>query len=138
MRAHRKIAGSAAAVALAAAGLTVAASPAQAAATAYNGACGSGYKVIDSMSVNSGSGTVYLTYNNGYNCVVTVNNLGRTAYVDARVEVSGGNWQEDEGRYSSYAGPVYVYAAGKCIDWGGYVSPASSALTDIRWNDHCG
>ncbi|MEV1022424.1 spore-associated protein A [Streptomyces sp. NPDC050264] len=116
-------------------GLTLAASPAQAAG--YSGACGSGYSVIDSMSVTNGLARAYLTYNssNGYNCVVTMNNTGSTHFLDAAVEVSGGDWVRDRGNYKSYAGPVYVYAAGKCIDWGG---SADSATVNLKWNDHCG
>lgn len=55
------------------------ASPASAAT--YNGACGSGYSVLDSDNVGQ-LGTVFLTYNDstGQNCVVTV---------DGREDVSG-------------------------------------------------
>ncbi len=95
------------------------------------------------MSVGyEGAGTTYLSYNssNGYNCVVTVNNTGSTQWVQASIERSsrkGGGWIDDSGRYRSYAGPVYVYAAGECIDWGGYVSD-DAGIEDIVWNDHCG
>lgn len=135
---RKRLMGAAAALSLAAGGLFLAAGPAQAAG--YNGACGSGYGVIDSMSVGfQGAGTTYLTYNssNGYNCVVTMNNTGSTMWVNAEIEVSGGDWIEDSGKYHSYAGPVYVHAAHKCIDWGGYVA-YDSGVTDIVWNDHCG
>jgi hypothetical protein len=134
---RRRLAGCVAALSLTAGALVLAAAPAQAAG--YNGACGSGYSVIDSMSVGfQGAGTTYLTYNssNGYNCVVTMNNTGTTQWVNAEIEVSGGSWNEDSGQYRYYAGPRYVYAAHHCIDWGGYVA-YSSGVTDITWHDHC-
>lgn len=136
MKLTRKLAGAGATVALTAAGLAVTAGPAQAAA--YNGACGSGYKVIDKMSVGgTGTGTAYLTYNNGWNCVVTVSNTpGQRDWMSAGVEVSGGEWVLDEDYYTKYAGPVYVYAAGKCVDWGGTVG--YKGLVWLKWNDHCG
>ncbi|MGC0331571.1 hypothetical protein RKD23_004561 [Streptomyces sp. SAI-170] len=136
---RNRIAGCAAALALTVAGLVVTATPAQAAG--YNGACGSGYSVIDSMRVGGTNteGTTYLTYNssNGYNCVVTMNNTGATRWVGAEIEVSGGDWISDSGQYRYYAGPVYVYAANRCIDWGGGVS-YYAGLWDVKWNDHCG
>jgi hypothetical protein len=86
-------------------------------------------------------GTTYLTYNrsNGYNCVVTVAGTSNTNYIIAGVEVSGGDWVEDEGPYHSYAGPVYVYAANQCIDWEGFTSDTGvPAAVDVQWHDHCG
>ena len=50
MKTSRKIASTAAVLGMAGAGLIIGA-PAASAATAYNGACGSGYSVIDSMKV---------------------------------------------------------------------------------------
>lgn len=104
----------------------------------YNGACGSGYGVIDYINVSGqDTGTVYLTYNsgNGYNCVVTVRaHPGTPIYMDAAVRVSGGTWHEDFGDYTTYAGPVYVYARGTCIDWGGGINPDYQ----YRYSVHCG
>ncbi|MFA3875367.1 hypothetical protein ABS735_16990 [Streptomyces sp. MMCC 100] len=136
MQARRALWSSVGTLVMVAAGLTVTASPAYAAG--YNGACGSGYNVIDSMSVSSGKGTVYLTYNGGYNCLVTVNNTGSTLWMGAQLEIAGGSWKLDEGWYKSYAGPVYVYAANSCVDWGGWASTAKNGETFIKWNDHCG
>ena len=141
MKIRKRLMGGIATLSLTAGVLGLAAAPAQAAG--YNGACGSGYSVIDSMSVGfEGAGTTYLTYNssNGYNCVVTVNNTGITRWVDAEIEVSssgGAGWVEDSGQYRYYAGPVYVYAADQCIDWGGYVAN-EGGLVDLKWHDHCG
>jgi len=137
MRLTRKLAGAGAAVALTLTGLAATAGPAQAAA--YNGACGAGYRVIDSMSVGgTGTGTAYLTYNNGWNCVVTVSNTpGQRDWMSAQIELSnGGDWIEDEDYYTKYAGPVYVYAPSACIDWGGTVG--YKGLVWLQWDDHCG
>jgi hypothetical protein len=126
-----------AAAVLAAATIAVSAAPAQAAS--YNGACGSGYTVIDHMSVGpSGTeGTTYLTYNHGWNCVVTITNRpGTSQYIEADLEVSGGSWKTDWGYYKYYAGPVYVYAPNKCVDWGGWIG--GPGVLNLQWNDHCG
>ena len=141
MRKRRILASLATVMGLTGAGVAFAAGPAG--AVGYNGACGSGYSVIDSMTVGyvNVQGTTYLTYNhsNGYNCVVTIAGTSGTNYIDALLEVSGGNWVEDRGYYHSYAGPVYVYASDKCVDWGGFTSAdGPPGLDDIQWDDHCG
>lgn len=133
----RKTLAAAATVALTAGALALTAGPAQ--ATSYNGACGTGYKVIDSMRVGgTGLGTAYLTYNNGWNCVVVVTDTpGARAYMEAILKRSADSeWAEDSGTFTQYAGPVYVYAAGSCVDWGGNVG--SKLITFITWDDHCG
>ena len=45
---------------------------------------------------------------------------------------------EDGRRHTSqyYAGPVYVYAKGSCIDYGG--SAGNSSYIQIDYNVHCG
>ncbi|MEV4701960.1 spore-associated protein A [Actinoplanes sp. NPDC049316] len=139
MKITRKLAGAGAAVALTAATLGVTAGPAQAAA--YNGACGSGYRVIDKLKVGGtveGTGTAYLTYNNGWNCVVTVTNTpGTRDWMTASIKLSSSSqWNDDEGYYTQYAGPRYVYAPDQCIDWGGSVD--YKGLVWLEWNDHCG
>ncbi|MGW1059724.1 hypothetical protein [Micromonospora rubida] len=121
--------------ALAATAVAVTGAPAQAAA--YNGACGSGYTVIDKMDAGNGRGTIFLTYNSGWNCVVTVSNTpGTKQFMSAMVERSGANWVRDEGTYSQYAGPVYAYAPNDCVDWGGIVG--DKYIRMIEWDDHCG
>ncbi|OJF13040.1 hypothetical protein [Couchioplanes caeruleus] len=137
MKLVRKLAGTGAALALAATGLAVTAAPAQAAS--YNGACGAGYRVIDQLRVGgTGTGTAYLTYNNGWNCVVTVSDTpGKRDWMVASIALSkNGDWIDDEGYYTKYAGPVYVYAPNACIDWGGTVG--YKGMTWLEWNDHCG
>lgn len=101
------------------------ASPASAAT--YNGACGSGYSVVNQDNVG-GLGTVFLTYDNstGQNCVVTIrNNPGQpVTWMNAAIRIAGDQSTvvEDPGHYTTYAGPVYLNAAGKCVDWAGAIS----------------
>lgn len=120
----------------AAAGVLVAAAPASAAL--YGGQCGSGYNVVNVADFTDKRGTVYLTYNSstGKNCVVTVREKpGAAAPMDAYLRRSGTTaWADDPGNFTTYAGPVYVSAAGSCVDWGGTIGTAS--LTRTRTN--CG
>ena len=126
-----------AAAGIGAASLIGTASPAAAAAE-YNGACGDGYAVINSYDLSSDRGTIFLTYNdsNGHNCVTTVRTVaGTTTLVEAMIRVSGGSdWIIDSDDYTTYAGPVYVEAAGKCIDWGGTIGTETRTFS----NEHCG
>ncbi|WP_371496983.1 spore-associated protein A [Kitasatospora sp. NBC_00374] len=101
----------------------------------YNGACGSGYGVVNSAPV--GEGTIYLTYNssNGYNCAVTVRrNDGTKPWMS--VKISQGEdpgWASvDEGYFGGYAGPVYVYGKGHCIDWFGAIGSATMIVNDTN------
>ncbi|WP_329459855.1 spore-associated protein A [Streptomyces sp. NBC_01497] len=115
-----------------------AAMPAQAAAPAtYNSACGSGYSVIDTLPITT-LGHVYLTYNasTGYNCVVTVRNTSGSAVpMNAWISRSDATTDTiDKGNFQTYAGPVYVHAAGTCIDWGGLINGYSA----FREHVHCG
>jgi len=149
MSIRSKLTTSAVVVSLATGGLLLSAAPSYA-STTYDGACGSGYAVIDSMSADVTGfydGTVFLTYNasNGYNCVVTQTATpGTAALLITMIELSGTNttWNEDEGTYKYYAGPRYVYAPHSCIDWGGAVAaadwgPIADLPLNIEWNSHC-
>ncbi|MGW0886407.1 hypothetical protein [Streptomyces sp. NPDC002671] len=114
--------------ALTAASLTLA-PPASAAGgiVPYNGACGSGYSVIDHRDISLLSvgmaATVYLTYNGAKNCVVTINSDSYKHELNAAVSLSGGAWQKDDGYYYHYAGPVYTgNSAGQCVDWIGGIN----------------
>ncbi|MFC7328672.1 spore-associated protein A [Marinactinospora rubrisoli] len=106
-------------------GLVAGASPA--AAATYGGECGSGYSVVNSAPIGS-VGTVFLTYNssNGYNCVVAKrNSVGSAVLIEAGLAVSpvGGHWTEfDGGYFTSYAGPIRLHAAGRCVDWMGRIN----------------
>ncbi|MEU4652837.1 spore-associated protein [Streptomyces sp. NPDC023723] len=139
MRISRRLTSAAALLGLTTAGMALTAGTAEAAS--YNSACGSGYSVIDSKDV--GDGTAYLTYNGstGYNCVVTVSDTPGTPMVlDARLRLHRTDtvWKASEtdyGTFSYYAGPVYVYAASSCIDWGG---AAASNYVQVDYGVHCG
>ncbi|MFL1376293.1 MULTISPECIES: spore-associated protein A [unclassified Nocardiopsis] len=125
MRALKKTLATAAATLLFVALGAVAAAPASAAS--YNGACGSGYAVVNSAQVAHGLGTVFLTYNssNGYNCVVTVrNDPGFPLHMHAGLRRAGdeSTHKSDSGQYNQYAGPVYVYGRGSCMDWRGVIN----------------
>jgi hypothetical protein len=115
-----------------------AATTAKAAAASYNGACGTGYKVIDSTPVGN-SGKVFLTWNEstGKNCAVTVRNApGAKIYMAIELNALVGHETtpaRDNGQYTSYAGPVYVEARGHCIEWYGVIGNASGGDSG-----HCG
>ncbi|MFJ4920527.1 hypothetical protein [Streptomyces sp. NPDC088725] len=83
-------------------------------------------------------GNVYLTYNSstGYNCVVTVrNSSGSAVYMDTGVKKSGSStWSYDAGQYKTYAGPIYVYGAGSCVDWYGTIGSSRQ----VKYDDACG
>ncbi|MFI2410664.1 spore-associated protein [Streptomyces sp. NPDC018947] len=125
----------AALVAVSVGGATALAAPASAATTASvtpQSVCGSNYKTVNSAPVGS-RGTVYLTYNayNGNNCVVTVRTTTGTAvdmsaylYVPDTDQGDG-----DYGQYTSYAGPIYAYGKGHCVDWGGSIGNVSVYVT---------
>ncbi|MGF1426120.1 hypothetical protein [Kitasatospora sp. LaBMicrA B282] len=85
--------------------------------------CGAGFSPDGEIDLNSE--TVYLSYSGGTDCVVTMHVPGdwgspidnTTAWVDTTPNPPAS--QSDSGTYSYYAGPVYVYAPGQCIYWGG-------------------
>ncbi|GAA2505142.1 spore-associated protein A [Streptomyces longisporus] len=107
-----------------------AATTARAAAASYNGACGAGYKVIDSTPVGN-SGKVFLTWNEstGKNCAVTIRNTtGARTYMQVTLKAidSSEPVAKDSGQYTSYAGPVYINGRGHCVAWGGTIGTASA------------
>jgi len=113
--------------------MTAATTATAATKAAYNGACGSGYSVVNSVPV-TGKGTVYLTYSakTGKNCVVTVRNSpGKPVYMYTYLTASNGSsdWVYDSGQYTSYAGPVYLPAKGVCVDWGGSIESVSVSVS---------
>ncbi|WP_328535381.1 spore-associated protein A [Streptomyces sp. NBC_00344] len=103
-----------------------------AAAAAYNGACGTGYRVVNSAQIGTPKslGTVYLTYSaaTGKNCVVTVRNAaGSAVHMTAELTITAtGERSRDSGNYTTYAGPVYLHAAGYCVNWYGEISGISA------------
>jgi hypothetical protein len=107
---------------------------------AYNGVCGSGYKVVNSAPIGQ-KGTVYLTYNsaNGKNCVATIRaNPGKAKYMSTYIYVPDTDeWAGDSGNFTSYAGPGYVYGKSHCVSWGGnidnvYVSVENSNCASLK------
>ncbi|WP_424890139.1 spore-associated protein A [Streptomyces sp. XH2] len=117
-------------------GMSVAA-PARTAA--YNQECGTGYTQVNEIPI-PGRGTVFLAYNKaaGKNCVVTK----RNSSAGSRLWV--GSWlqrnqelkskQEQYGFFTSYSGPVYLDAKGKCVDWGGEID----GYVVARYKTNCG
>ena len=136
MRISQKIAALGITAAAATVGTLANASPA--AAALYGGQCGSGYGVVNLIDLPDLRGTVYLTYNSstGKNCVVTIReNPGTATLMEAYLRRSGTTtWIEDSRNYTTYAGPVYVSAAGSCVDWGGTIGTASKT----RYGTNCG
>jgi hypothetical protein len=130
---------------LALAGTIAATAPASAATTkaaaataTYNGACGTGYKVIDSTPVGN-VGKVFLTWNEstGKNCAVTIRNTpGAKIYMAVELNISSDHEStpvRDNGQYTSYAGPVYMNGRGHCAEWYGVIGSASGGDSG-----HCG
>ncbi|WP_433709542.1 hypothetical protein ACQP2U_24015 [Nocardia sp. CA-084685] len=111
-----------------------------ASAATYNGVCGPGYSVIDHHDLDGG--TIFLTYNNGWNCVVTVRNQpGQAEKMLASLNIFGSSDKHrDSGWYTTYAGPVFVNAPHQCVDWGGGITPPGYENGGV-WNvigGHCG
>ncbi|WP_424217338.1 spore-associated protein (plasmid) [Streptomyces sp. BI20] len=138
MKLTRSVLTTTACAALALGATTALAAPASAAPnTTPQKVCGSAYKTVNSAAIGS-LGTVYLTYNasNGKNCVATIrNNPGAAVDMALWIEVPA-TWErgEDFGRYTSYAGPAYVYGKGNCVDWGGGISNVHVQV----YNSNCG
>jgi hypothetical protein len=136
VRISQKIAALGLTAAATTAGAMVNAAPAQAAL--YGGQCGSGYGVVNLIDLPDNRGTVYLTYSSssGKNCVVTLReNPGTATLMEAYLRRSGTSaWAKDSGNFTTYAGPVYVSAAGSCVDWGGTIGTASKT----RNGTNCG
>ncbi|WP_030186545.1 hypothetical protein [Streptomyces violaceorubidus] len=133
MRITRSVLSATAVATLALGTATALAAPASAAPnTTPEKVCGSGYKTVNSAAVGS-RGTVYLTYNaaNGKNCVATIRSAPGTATdMSAWVYVPDTEaYDEDYGKYTSYAGPTYVYGKGHCVDWGGSIGNVSVQIT---------
>ncbi|MET9344793.1 spore-associated protein A [Nonomuraea sp. NPDC003804] len=109
--------------------------------------CGTGYRIIDSIPISTPKlwATVYLLYNggNGYNCVVTWKNanVGVRTYTEARIQVQGSSTiYRNGGDFTTYAGPVRVQAAGKCVQFGGVASdaPGGQRFQSLSPWGHCG
>ncbi|MEV0736228.1 spore-associated protein A [Streptomyces sp. NPDC050549] len=146
MKLSRRTTTAAALATLALAGTVAATAPASAATTTkaaaatatYNGACGTGYKVIDSTPVGN-VGRVFLTWNEstGKNCAVTIRNTpGAKIFMAVELNIDideEHNPVVDSGQYTSYAGPVYMSARGYCAIWYGVIGTAKGGDSG-----HCG
>ncbi|MFE5811595.1 spore-associated protein A [Streptomyces sp. NPDC056491] len=114
--------------------------PSASAATGYNGACGSGYKVVNELTDRLTR--YYLTYNssNGTNCVVAVyQNIGPKPVEMVATIIVNHVQKADMGPYSSYAGPVYLKGAGFCVTWGGRVTYSNGeTISTGASNTNCG
>ncbi|MFB7476035.1 hypothetical protein [Kitasatospora sp. NPDC056184] len=114
----RKVIAALSVAALASLGTVVAAPAAQATQTGGYGCSGSH---VWSGDVG-GAGTVHTYYDGSTNCSVFVKDLyaGTKTYTDIYVQKSGDSGWIDGGGgyYSTFAGPVTIYAPGACIrEW---------------------
>ncbi|MFJ6464451.1 hypothetical protein ACIQM0_26050 [Streptomyces sp. NPDC091387] len=126
------------------------AAPAGAAPAAVTPAsvCGSGYTQIDSHAFRDSSvelARVYLFYNAStkYNCVVTFHasaTAGQTLTTGAWLDVDGDGKEQvkDQGKYSSYAGPVRLAAGTHCVKWGGLIEVGGGTYSYTSPWSHCG
>ncbi|GGZ10760.1 spore-associated protein A [Streptomyces olivaceoviridis] len=129
---------------LAVSGMSLIVAPAASAAASYNGACGSGYSVVNSARIST-LGTVFLTYNSstGYNCAVAIRDTPDTSSPEqmiVRLQRTNDVYSAkvDSGNYSSYAGPVYVNGVGACMDWTGIIVKNNLAYVGEGKATNCG
>lgn len=107
-------------------------------------ACGGGsYHEIDRHKLGSVA-IIHLLYNGSTNCVVTwKTNPGTSTRVLAAIarQDSDGSFRDyknDDDNYTTYAGPVKVSAAGRCIDWGGGITISGVWNAWYSGPSHCG
>jgi hypothetical protein len=107
-------------------------------------ACGGGsYHEIDSHRLGSVA-TIRLLYNGSSNCVVTwKTNPGTRSRLLAAIakQDSDGSFRDyknNDGSFTTYAGPVKVSAAGRCIDWGGGAHVNGVWTVWMSGPSHCG
>ncbi|WP_405817753.1 hypothetical protein OG241_24030 [Streptomyces sp. NBC_01390] len=145
MKLSRRTAATATALAaLSLVGTAVATAPASAAAEpgAYNGACGTGYRVQNVLDVKSSQtnviGVLYVTYSrtDHKHCAVLVRTKpGTRLFMEVTLDTapSSGAPAKDYGSFKEYAGPVYVdsvTANDPCLEWSGSI--------DIYYNSEIG
>jgi hypothetical protein len=121
-------------------GLAITAAPAQAATNPYTATqvCGSSYSEIDRFDTTYVD--VILMWNGTNNCAVALKRgsaAGTSTRTGVFLEAQRGGYDEDEGSFTWYAGPVYVYGVGRCVIWGGYTkNPGIYGNEDKSWS-HC-
>lgn len=140
------------ATALATAGATVAtlAPPASATANPYTPTrvCGASYRVVAHHDVTGPKGgvlgTAYLLYSQSTrkNCATMIKRraVGLATFSEVSLSRKGGRYHAQNGDFQYFAGPLYVYAPGRCVIYGG-------RMVDARGNGgswitprfgHCG
>ena len=108
----------AAATAMGAGVLAVTAAPAAAAST-----CGG--SLLGNWQISGGYISVYYKSSTGQNCAMTYTNKpGKPQYIMVEID-DGGTPHRQAGTFSYYAGPVYVTAPGRCINFEGEVGSGS-------------
>ncbi|MFE2722215.1 hypothetical protein [Kitasatospora sp. NPDC059327] len=116
--------------------------------------CGSAYafkkswEITDSRALGTVVGFIDIYYNsgNGYNCAIARGNdtvvTGQHEITVALRQSGGGAWSQDGAgsNYTSYAGPVYAYAKGACVDFVGRLAYNEfSGQGDAGYShEHCG
>ncbi|MCF6474624.1 hypothetical protein FAF44_40535 [Nonomuraea sp. MG754425] len=76
---------------------------------------------LDNWSIRGGYIAVYYNSSTGRNCAMTYTNTpGKKQYISVTISTSGDS-DHDSGSFTTYAGPVSVYAKGKCISFQGRV-----------------
>jgi hypothetical protein len=117
--------------------------------------CGSGYSFLRSWEITDngiyeGVGFIDIYYNSamGFNCAIARGNDAKVTqhhYIAVAIRRSGdGVWIQDgddpNTNYTSYAGPVYAYGRGGCIDFAGELSYSgfSGHGKEVLYNKHCG
>ncbi|MFD8011314.1 serine/threonine protein kinase [Streptomyces sp. NPDC058955] len=111
-------------------------------------ACGSSYYVQRKQTIGWGQDvTVFLLYSASTkkNCVVTMKHpdmgaeYGTPTGLGAGVQAEGGSWIVDRDDYKYYAGPVYLYAPGKCVRFSAYYEEWGASLPhDINYTSPWG
>ncbi|WP_406312664.1 hypothetical protein OHA77_29490 [Streptosporangium sp. NBC_01639] len=128
---------------LAAAGLIVL-SPAGADAATQQNLCGSSFGLVKTWPIRQagievGGIDVYYSNSTGQNCIIVSPNAryprGTFHHITAALSKSGSNRWEWDGpgkNYTQYAGPVYVYAKGSCINFYGEMRSTGAGADRLR------
>ncbi|WP_143202257.1 hypothetical protein [Streptomyces sp. CB01249] len=85
---------------------------------------------------------LYYDASTGKNCASNVRTsaggTGTAAKISISIWADGGSAVTDSGNYSQYAGPVSVYAAGKCINVKATTYASGGRYGLVQRNGHCG
>ncbi|MEJ7894379.1 MAG: hypothetical protein WKF94_17250 [Solirubrobacteraceae bacterium] len=108
--------------------------------------CGASYHFVNELPlVLDGTRQIGLTIL-GYsavtkkNCAVTfkIAKIGTPTYTTVSLRKAGGPLRTDKGKFAYYAGPVYVTAPGKCVQFGGSVRVKAGVARDLTPFGNCG